>query len=192
MIGVYAICGEQDFRKKKGFTFHRGMYASRIDYFMVAFHLSDLVHSIKTEVIPHSDHAMLSCLFETSRITRGPSLWKFDSALLEDEDFIREMTAFLSGWNPPPEITNPSCAWEWAKFEVQNFVRKYTKNLHSMEKQHIHTLNKELQTLQERMDDQGDDLAMQIDSVKRELREVEESRARKLIFRAKCNWALYW
>lgn len=179
------------FPKKKGFTFHRGRYASRIDYCMVSHHLSSLVDSMRTEVTSLSDHAMLSCLIKTSKVTRGPGLWKFDSTLLENEDFNKKMSAFLAEWTPPPELTSPSSTWEWFKFEIKTFVMNFTKNVHSIEKQHIHALNKELQLLQQRMDEQGEDLTMQIESIMRELREVEESRARRLIFRAKSNWALY-
>lgn len=41
------------------------------------------------------------------------------------------------------------------------------------------------------MDERGEDNTIEIDSLRRELREMEENRARKIIFRAKANWALY-
>lgn len=40
------------------------------------------------------------------------------------------------------------------------------------------------------MDEEGLDLASEVESIKRELKEIEESRARKMMFRARCNWAL--
>lgn len=41
------------------------------------------------------------------------------------------------------------------------------------------------------MDEEGYDHTMQVDSIRRELRELKESKARRLIFRSRCNWALY-
>lgn len=86
---------------RKGFTFHRGRYASRIDYFMLSNHLAGLVESIKAETLAHSDHNLLAISLKTSKITRGPGLWRFDTSLLGKEDFITKMTEFLTEWTPP-------------------------------------------------------------------------------------------
>lgn len=90
--------------KKKGFTFHRGKYASRIDYFMISQHLSGLVDPIKAETLAHSDHNLLSLSLKTSQIVRGPGMWRLDTALLERDEFITLINQFLTDWKPPDEI----------------------------------------------------------------------------------------
>lgn len=176
---------------KKGFTFRRGSYASRLDLFLVSNHISELVDSCKITPLVHSDHAMITFSVKTSQVKRGPGLWKFDTLLLQNKDFIQKMTEFLEDWSVPPELQDPASAWEWMKFEIRKFVLDYTKKTHCWEKQHIAKLNHQISDLQDRMDEGDYDHMIEIDSLRRELWEIEESKARKMIFRAKCNWALY-
>lgn len=176
---------------KKGFTFCRGSYASRLDYFLISNHFSELVSSCEIATLAHSDHAMIKMTIKTSQVGRGPGLWKFITLLLQNKDFNQQMSRFLTDWTPPPELQDPAMVWEWMKFEIKNFVSEYTKNMHCAEKQHIATLNQKLYELQKQMDSDGMDCSMETESVRRELREIEESRARRMMFKARCNWALY-
>lgn len=92
---------------------------------------------------------------------------------------------------PPPELNDLSVVWEWRKYQIKGYVSSYTRNIYSLEKQHMADLNRDLENLYARADEDGEDRSMVIDSIKRELREIEEEKAQKIIFRAKCNWALY-
>lgn len=64
-------------------------------------------------------------------------------------------------------------------------------NIHSSQKQHVADLYRELDVLYARADNSDEDLSMEIESIKRELREIEEAKARNIIFKVKSNWALY-
>lgn len=102
------------------------------------------------------------------------------------------MSAFLASWVPPEELSNPNTIWDWFKCEIRNFVRIFTKNAYSEEKQLITSITKELNQLYEAVDkENSDDKTMEIESLRRELRELEEARARKIIFRSRANWSLY-
>lgn len=149
-----------------------------------------MVQSAKLDFLTHSDHAMIAIHLGRSEESRGPGLWRFDASLLQKEDFTTKMTQFLSNWVPPPELTNPHSIWEWLKFEVKRFTIAYTKTSHSEQKQHVANLNNELKDLYKTMDEKEVDNSMEIESVRRELREIEENAARKIIFRSKTNWAL--
>lgn len=174
-----------------GFTFRRGSYSSRLDYLLISNHLSELVKNLSVDVVVHSDHAMISLSFSPSHAQRGPGFWKFNASLLKNQEFTDEMNEFLTGWEPPTELSNPNSIWEWLKFQIQNRTRAFTKNLHAREKQFTADLNKELEDLYKRADSNKEDLTTQVDSIRRELRELEKERARKIIFRSRCNWALY-
>lgn len=99
------------------------------------------------------------------------------------------MQEFLNGWKPPTELTNPISIWEWLKFEIKKVSSSYTRDIYLAEKKHISDLNQELQALYQGMDEEESDLSLEIESVRRELREIEENKARKIIFRAKSNWS---
>lgn len=124
----------------------------------------------------HSDHAIISLSIKTSQVKRGPGLWKFDTSLLQNKEFIKSMTEFLDDWSAPPELQDPASTWEWMKLEIRKFIVEYTKNLHCWEKQHITTLNAQISNLQQQMDEDNSDHTMEIESLQRELREIEESR----------------
>lgn len=174
----------------RGYTFRRASYASRLDHFLISTHLSDTTQSTDIKMTPHSDHAMISITLGDSDSARGPGLWRLDTSLLGNEAYVTEMNTFLENWVPPPELASPHSVWEWLKHEIQTFTNKFTRKIYSQEKQHIADLNRELKKLYSDMDEGEEDRSMDVDSVRRELREIEESRARKIIFRAKCNWSL--
>lgn len=176
---------------KRDYTFRRGAYASRLDLFLIAQHLSDVVTNTSNQYIVHSDHAMIILSLRPTVTTRGPGYWKFDTTLLANKDFIEDMSLFLSEWLPPEEISNPNTIWDWFKCEIRTHIRQYTKNLHSEERQHIADITKELDQLYAEADTQGVDRSTEMESLRRELRELEEARARKLIFRSRANWSLY-
>lgn len=171
-----------------GYTFRRASYSSRLDYLLISNHLSEMVQDLKIDVIVHSDHALLSLFFSPSSAPKGPGFWRFDVSLLQNQDFTEEMNDFLAEWEPPPELSNPNTILEWLKFQIQSRTRNFTKNLGSQEKQMVANLNKELKDLYSRADVDQVDVAVKIDSVRREL---EEAKARKIIFRSRCNWAMY-
>lgn len=177
--------------KEQGYTFRRGAYAARLDYLLISSHLSENATTTSPQAMAHSDHAMISVSWKSDHHTRGPGIWRFDTTLLQNEDFNTQMRDFLTNWVPPQELSNKNAIWEWLKFEIKFFVSSYTRNSHSVEKQHIADLNKELTDLYRRADEEGADISLEAESVRRELREIEESKARKIIFRARSNWTLY-
>lgn len=81
--------------------------------------------------------------------------------------------------------------WDWLKFQIKGFVMKYSKELYSREKRAINDLNKELQELTAKMDqgDQSGHVADLLESVRRDLKQREDIRANKLIFRSRSRWA---
>lgn len=183
LLDIYRI----RFPKRKTYTFRRGAYASRVDLILLSTHLSESASPLMVTAGAHSDHSMVSLLLENSVRTRGPGLWKLNPSLLENSDYLEMMESFLSDWVAPPELENPCNAWEWLKYEIKRISIQFSRDNIPAEKQMIKDLTKELQSLSDRFN-AGEDLSNQIESVKRELREVEEIRANKLIMRARTRW----
>lgn len=173
------------------YTFRRGDYASRLDYLFISEHLSENGAPEAPRPIAHSDHAMIAVSWKSNHNTRGPGLWRLDTSLLQEEDFVLQMLNFLDNWESPPELSNPNSIWEWLKYEIKRVASAYTAKSHSLEKQHILDRNKELSELYQEWEEGGVDVSTEIESVRRELREVEEAKARKIIFRARSNWTLF-
>lgn len=177
------------FQRKRRFTFRRGSYASRLDLFLISNHLSESVGHSDPKIVAHSDHSMISiCVTKNPSARRGPGLWRFDSTLLSKPDFVNLVSQFLENWEPPPELTDPCSIWEWQKFDLKRLILQYTETANSQEKKLISALQADLDELTIRCD-KGEDLDHQIQSTKRELKELEAVRANRLIFRSRAKWA---
>lgn len=149
------------------------------------------------QTIAQSDHAIVSLMINPNKVKKGPGFWRLDASLLERDDFEANMTDLLSDWKPPAgAIINMGSIWEWLKFQIQNHAREFARKNRSLEKQQIKSLYKEINDLHQKADDnpgdgQSDNIMSQIESIRRELAEMEEARARKTIFRSRCNWSMY-
>lgn len=131
--------------KKKLFTFRRAANASRLDLFLVSSQLTEKISQLKSQVSAQSDHVIISANINITESSRGPGLWKFDSSILTDNKFVEGMTNFLSSWSPPAEIKDPCVVWDWLKYEIKNHFIDYTKKQHSLEKQMLKALYKDLE-----------------------------------------------
>ena len=85
----------------KSFTWSQNspMILCRLDYWLISNNLQDLVTT--TEIIPaiKTDHSAISLEFRNSdKDIKGPGFWKMNCSLLEDEDYIREVTAKIPIW----------------------------------------------------------------------------------------------
>lgn len=183
--GKNGICR---FQRKRRFTFRRGSYASRLDLFLTSTHLSEGARHTDPRVIVQSDHSIISISIRRAASThRGPGLWKFDSSLLSKPDFMEHASNFLEQWEPPPELTDPCSIWEWQKFDMKRMIQQYTKKTISQEKRIMSALQTDLEDLTRRADE-DESLEDQIQSTRRELKEMENARANKLISRSRVRW----
>lgn len=107
--------------QKRSFTFRRGSYSSRLDYFLTNSYLADISEEPDIKFLTCSDHSLISIRFNFgSNLGRGHGFWRFNTELLQDSNFVTEMREFLEDWVPPQEISSPILAWEWLKHEIKN------------------------------------------------------------------------
>lgn len=173
----------------QAYTFWCGPYASRLDLILLSTHLSDGASHIALKVSTQSDHSLFLLQVHKTTQVKGPGMWKFNPALLENETFIKVMTDFLAQWNAPPELSTPCSVWEWLKYKIKTATIKFFKENVLLEKQIFKDLSKSLQSLTRRAD-MGEDVSDQIASMRRELGEMEEIRTNKLISRARTRWTM--
>lgn len=80
---------------KKEYTWRRNKTASRLDLILVNDAMCKKVVESKIESIALSDHRIVSCDLDLNRVKRGPGFWRFNNALLEDEDYVEMMLEML-------------------------------------------------------------------------------------------------
>ena len=59
---------------------------SRIDYFLIAKILANLIQNVGTKTAITPDHKVIKLCLKPS--TRGPGLWKFNNSLLKDAEYL--------------------------------------------------------------------------------------------------------
>ena len=62
--------------------------SSRIDFFLIAQHLTKWVERVETKVANAPDHRAVKFTISIAQVPRGPGLWKFNNSLLEDGKYV--------------------------------------------------------------------------------------------------------
>ena len=123
---IDCLCGDLDlvdiWRVKnpstKSYTWNQNspMILCRLDYWLISNNLHDLVTT--TDIIPaiKTDHAAISIEFSISKKhIKSPGHWKMNCSLLDDEDYVREVTAKIPIWltKGQNELTDNRSIWDW-------------------------------------------------------------------------------
>ena len=82
----------------------------------------------------------------------------------------------------------PDKKWEIIKYEIRKFSLRFSKRLKAESRKIQTQLEKDLQNLTA-AHDSGQEVHDELDSVKRELGEIELTKARATIFRSRANWS---
>lgn len=169
-------------------TFHRQIYSARLDYLFISEFL--ILPTTKVAITPEplSDHSQISIYFKTPSHTRGPGYWRMNNFLLADQDFTTKMRQHIIE-TLQEDLQDPHLKWEWTKYKIRSFAISYGIEKARKERNHTALLEKRLLTLAEEHDlTATPDIASEVQSIKRELAEIQQQQANKTIFRTKANW----
>ncbi|KAL9954208.1 hypothetical protein ACROYT_G041712 [Oculina patagonica] len=102
----------------------------RLDFWLITSSLQEEVENV--DIIPaiRSDHLAISIHINGIEETeRGPSFWKFNSSLLEDEDYIKVITDKYGSWlEEGKDIQDPRVLWDFVKYKIRYETITYSKN----------------------------------------------------------------
>lgn len=172
-------------------TFHRKQYSARLDYFFIPQYLLPDVKSIDILPEPLSDHCAILLDMTISTQTRGPGFWRFNNLLLSDPIFIKGMKDHLRD-NLQIKLSNPNIEWEWLKHKARSYSISFGIRKAREERATEMDLQRRLKILADEHDlSDSQDIASEVESIKRELAEILQNKANKTIFRARANWAQY-
>ncbi len=174
------------------YTWHGRGKASRLDYIFTSDCLLNTVS--KCDILPgsHSDHSLLLVDFgQGDNTSRGRGLWKFNSTLLKDPVYVKNIKALLQSSRKKHSDLNNGLKWEMIKHDVRAYTKPYsTKKKHERE-----YLKKQLEErvikLEEMFDKnpESSDICTEFSNVKQELEAMERQEANSVIFRSKVRWA---
>lgn len=184
LVDVFRMLHE----KVKRFTFRRGTYAARLDWWWVPDHLTNAIVKIDVLTSVQSDHSPVMFSLKFSEFERGPGFWKFNTSLLQDLAYIERIKKLCVADEIINFGSNASDRWEFFKFRAREVSIEYSKIKKSKEKVFLQSLEQHMRELMV-LQDLGIGVEPELDTVRREIRECERAKARAAAFRAKALWA---
>ena len=102
----------------------------RLDYWLISNTLHDLVKT--TDIIPciKTDHAAISLdLVNDSNDIKGPGLWKINCSLLDDEDYVNDITEKIPIWlaEGHKDSSDNRSIWDWLKYNMRAHTIQLSK-----------------------------------------------------------------
>lgn len=169
-------------------TFHRQQYSARLDYLFVSDFLITSTTSVGITPEPLSDHSTISIHFKVQTTQRGPGFWRMNNSLLADPNFISKMrTNILESLEE--DLPDPNLKWEWIKYKIRSFAISFGIERAREQKRLVHSLERRLNELAKDHDlTATPDIVSEVQSIKRELAEIQQLQANKAIFRTRANW----
>jgi exonuclease III len=102
---------------------------SRLDFWLISDNLQDWVR--KTDIKPaiNTDHSSIHLNLESrSADKNGPSYWKFNDSLCDDDAFCKQLIDESKHWfENSKEIFDTKVVWDLMKYEIRRFTQAYSK-----------------------------------------------------------------
>ena len=163
----------------------------RLDYFLISDFLQD--HTKHVDIIPavNTDHSAI--VLQLSKIEgpiRGPSYWKFNNSLLDDNNYINGMRDERSRFlNSEYSHSDPRIYWEVLKFKIKTFSRNFSINKKRISKKAREQLELKLKKLSAAITTSSDNsLLKEYEDSKHTLEDLYDSITNGLIIRSKVEW----
>ena len=179
----------------KRFTFRQkhfsGYIQRRLDYIFISSEIQELVQKI--DIIPalSSDHSpVFLSLSKSTKFSYGKNFWKFNSSLVNDTTYIKEMKQHILDTKNQLYTTlqnlNDHLKWEYLKYKVRNFTINFSKLKAKNERVRKNMLEERLNILEGNLD--SSEKQKEYNLCKEELNSIYDSICEGIIVRSRCNW----
>ena len=80
-------------------------------------------------MFPHCDHLQAALLINgVKQHPRGPGYWKFNASLLEDKNFVEQVSTKIPGFiNQYQGVADKGLLWELVKMEIRAYTINFSK-----------------------------------------------------------------
>ena len=101
----------------------------RLDYWLISRDILRIVDSSEIEVFPYCDHLQVTLLINgVKQHPRGPGYWKFNASLLEDKNFVEQVSTKIPGFiNQYQGVADKGLLWELVKMEIRAYTIYFSK-----------------------------------------------------------------
>lgn len=138
---------------KTTYTWCRNRQMSRIDFFLLS---SGLVPNCLETAIKYSnlsDHSPIYIRIQTSKVLRGPGLWKLNTAHLSNMEFLTDLNNLTQKLVEFPGELDHVQHWEFVKNEIRNLCIAKSKCISKQKNIELRTLSSEATSLKQKIDE---------------------------------------
>jgi hypothetical protein len=146
----------------------------RLDFFIVSPSIINNCQRCKIGPGIRSDHSYVDLEVSFTSPTRGRGFWKFDNSLLEDKNFIKELTSKIKQTEEDNIGTEPTLLWETIKSAIRGECISYNSKRKRKLDNTIQELEKEIRIEEEKIKGNDEDTETQ-ENRRKELQHQLES-----------------
>ena len=163
-----------------------------MDYWLISNTLYDLVKT--TDIIPSikPDHAAISLeLVNDSNEIKGHGLWKMNCSLLDDEDYVNDISEKIPIWlsEGREELSDGRNIWDWFKYNIKAHTIQHSKRRARERKEREQNLQEDYAKAKFNFEtDPNYRNANTLNSAKETLELFYEEKVKGIIIRARARW----
>ena len=124
----------------------------RLDYWLISDVCQDEIE--KSDIIPsiNSDHSAICLQFNSiDKSDHGPSFWKFNASLADDEDFVTLINESVPKWlDEFSGVTDKRLLWDLINYRVRQVTMTYSEEKARQRRKNISYIEASLRTCEER------------------------------------------
>ena len=178
---------------KKLFTWRqaRPIIQRRLDFWLISDICQDEVEDVKIIPSIKSDHSAIVLIFNsTEKQKHGPSYWKFNSSLTNDEDYLKLISDSVPIWVEEfKEVNDKRVLWDLLKYRIRQVSITYSKGKARIRKQRLSETEQLLKLYQEKcaMDPSKENIE-QLESLKNTYDSYFDYLSKGAIIRSRASW----
>ena len=123
--------------------------ARRLDYILAGESLGLLLKDSHIKSIGFTDHRMVITNFESNSFKQGKGVYKLNTSLLYDHDYITLMNNVIQNTSEKYSATDPHSIWEMIKVDIKEVSKRYSESKSKEKKDLSEELQKQLISLED-------------------------------------------
>ena len=164
------------------------------DFWLITSSIQEEVENV--DIIPaiRTDHSAISMHINgIEEIRRGPSFWKFNSSLLEDEVYIKLVTDKYSDWlEEGKDLQDPRVLWDFIKYKIRYETITYSKQKARNRREKLSALEEKIKECTVKCDEYpSPENLNDLEILQTEYDRQYEYIAQGAIIRSRANWYEY-
>ena len=163
----------------------------RLDFWLVSDFCQDEVEETSIKTAIRTDHSAIVISFNSlDEQIRGPSYWKFNCSLTEDENYVSAINAKIPEWLQEfNEVTDKRVLWDLIKYRVRQFTIKYSKGKAQKKRQDLVEIETSLKQAEETLSiDSSTSNFENLECLKMKYDSHFDYIAKGAIIRSRANW----